>query len=211
MTQFEFFMAFYGLLLGLALAELLSGFGKLLRQRVRPDWGILTPLAGVVVFVSIVTAFSDAWSSMQNVSISFRSFMAPIGIGISLFLGALMVVPQDVAEWGSLDIYFRARRRFIFGPLIAYSLILDFALELPKSLPKGGPSAVYIVVNSIILVLLTIPAVARRTSTIVSSMIAFLALMVLIYFSGETVQQQFESLFGVTASPPLAASRPSPI
>ena len=48
MTQFEFFWAFYGLLLGLAVAELLSGFASLLRESAPPRLGVVTPLLGMM-------------------------------------------------------------------------------------------------------------------------------------------------------------------
>ena len=39
MSQFEFFMTFYSLLLGLGVAELMLGFANILRAKVRPRRG----------------------------------------------------------------------------------------------------------------------------------------------------------------------------
>ena len=67
MNQFEFFMGFYGLLLGLSVAELLLGFGNLVRAPNQPRWGVLTPLVGLLIFVQLIASFSDAWVKLQNV------------------------------------------------------------------------------------------------------------------------------------------------
>ena len=44
MSAFEFFFSFYGLILGLSVAELLGGFARTLNRNPRPRFGLLTPL-----------------------------------------------------------------------------------------------------------------------------------------------------------------------
>lgn len=47
MDQFEFFMTLYGLLLGLAVAELFGGLARVVQERTRPRIGVMIPLIGV--------------------------------------------------------------------------------------------------------------------------------------------------------------------
>ncbi|WP_431469417.1 hypothetical protein [Sphingosinithalassobacter sp. LHW66-3] len=60
MSQFEFFMTFYGLLLGLAVAELMAGFANLIGAKARPRLGLFTPLLGFTVFIQLMATFLDA-------------------------------------------------------------------------------------------------------------------------------------------------------
>ena len=53
MSDFEFFFSFYGLLLGLSVAEVAQEFSRTLRSRRRIRIGWLTPLLGVVVMLDI--------------------------------------------------------------------------------------------------------------------------------------------------------------
>ena len=44
MSAFEFFFGFYGLILGLSVVEVVTGFSKVLKQRRRIRIGYLTPM-----------------------------------------------------------------------------------------------------------------------------------------------------------------------
>lgn len=195
MSKFEFFMAFYGILLGLSVTELMSGFGNLLRLRERPRWGVVTPLAGVCVLMMIISTFADAWMSMQSVSIDVRGLLAPTLIAINLYLAALMVVPRDAADWPDLDSYFLARRRLILPPLIACFAITIIALEMPGMIAKREiPSIAYVFVNGSLIATLLIATVVRRISIIATALATFLAIMIVIYFAGLTISDLFALL-----------------
>lgn len=146
MSQFEFFMTFYGLLLGLGVAELLLGFAGLLRHRARPKLGLLTPLLGMFVFLQLMATFIDAWGRLQGVSISMEALALPTTIGVLLFFVSVIVVPRDPAEWTDLDEYFRANRRWAIGLVIAANLLV-LGYELPN-LPRTNIPA-YAAINVI--------------------------------------------------------------
>ena len=144
MSQFEFFMTFYSLLLGLAVAELLLGFANLLRHRARPKLGLLTPLLGVFVFLQLMATFIDAWSRLQGVSITMEALALPTAIGVLLFFVSVIVVPRDPDEWTDLDEYFRANRRWSIGLVIAANLLV-LGYEAPN-LPSAN-IPVYAAIN----------------------------------------------------------------
>ena len=131
MTKFEFFMTFYGLLLGLAVAELLLGFANLLRNRARPLLGLLTPLLGVVVFLQLMATFIDAWGRLQHVDLSMDGLALPTAIGVLLFFVSVIVVPREPAEWTNLDEYFYANRRWAIGLFIVANLLI-LGYEIPN-------------------------------------------------------------------------------
>ncbi|ODP37028.1 hypothetical protein [Sphingomonas turrisvirgatae] len=126
MSQFEFFMTFYSLLVGLAVAELLLGFMNLMRHRQRPRLGLLTPLLGAVVFLQLMALFIDAWTSMRTVQISMLGLAVPTLIGVATFAASVLVVPRDVEEWPDLDAYFFRNRRIVLGLLVAVNLLILF-------------------------------------------------------------------------------------
>jgi hypothetical protein len=146
MSQFEFFMTFYGLLLGLAVAELLLGFANLLRHRGRPKLGLLTPMLGVFVFLQLMATFIDAWTRLQGVSITMEGLALPTTIGVLMFFVSVIIVPRDPAEWSNLDEYFYANRRWALGLMIAANLLV-LGYEAPK-VPSANLVR-YIVVNVI--------------------------------------------------------------
>ena len=131
MSQFEFFMAFYGLLLGLGVAELLGGFANLLRQKSPPRLGLVTPLIGAIVLTEMLANFIDAWVKFQDIAITLPTLAIPTAIGLIYFVIAVIVVPRDLGEWTDLDDYMALRRRWIVGLLILANCLIA-ALEVTR-------------------------------------------------------------------------------
>jgi hypothetical protein len=179
MSQFEFFMAFYGLLLGLAAAELLGGFANLLRHRQRPVLGLLTPLLGVLAFLQVMAVFIDAWRNLQDIEISMNGLAVPTLIGIALFGLSIIVVPRDPAEWRDLDQYYFANRRWTIGLLIGANLLI--MINEPRG-EAGARLAAYVIVNVLGFGLL-IGALLLRPRRAVAACLAALALLYLSLYS----------------------------
>jgi hypothetical protein len=187
MTQFEFFMAFYGLLLGLALAELLLGFANILRHRQRPELGLLTPLLGLLVFLQLMAVFIDAWTRLQGIAIQIDSLALPTGIGVLLFFVSVIVVPRDPEDWRDLDEYFMANRRWAFGLLIAANvLVLGYEAPFVRVLIEGGRwlhFAYYIAINILAFGSLTGAMLLRPRPAVIACLVVQIALFVYV-FSG---------------------------
>jgi hypothetical protein len=60
LDRFSFFFGFYGLILGLAVTELLSGFAEFARRRRLRDLELQTALLALLVFVDICATWIDA-------------------------------------------------------------------------------------------------------------------------------------------------------
>jgi len=130
MSQFQFFMTFYGLLLGLAVAELMAGFANLIGAKARPRLGLFTPLLGFTVFIQLMATFLDAWLKLQNVAMNLVGLAIPTMIGILFFVLARTAVPRETADWPSLDAYFLAHRRWTVGMLLAINALI-WVYEFP--------------------------------------------------------------------------------
>lgn len=192
MDQFEFFFTFYGLLLGLALAELLLGFANALRERTPPKWGRYTPLLGLVVLIEISATFLDAWRKLQGIELDLPNFAVPTMIGIAYFVSAVMTVPRHIEDWETLDDYFLARRRWTIGLLVIANL-LHAATELPFVLAANGQAQLtYLAVNVFLLGAYLLALLARRRWLILTGFGGVLLFFVFIY--GEMATYIFNSI-----------------
>lgn len=185
MSPFEFFMGFYGLLLGIGLAELLLSFGRLIRARTRPKIGLLTPTLGLLVFLQIITSLIDAWLRLQHLRIDLIDMAIPILIGIAYFLAAVTVVPDDHNEWQSLDDYFFAKRIWTLGPVLAVFL-LTLGLEIPSTMRMIEEAnwlsfARYLAVNSVVLAAIAVSLLARTPRVVLATMVIHIAMLSYIY------------------------------
>ncbi|WGM29996.1 hypothetical protein [Brevundimonas sp. NIBR11] len=123
MSTFEFFFSFYGLILGLSVAVVLSGFTNTLKQRRRVRIGWLSPLLAVFVLIDIASFWIGAWGAMQDVPI--RLFVLVLGLVAagSYHVAAAMIFPDDFEAWPDLDAYFDSHKQWVMGGVITASLI----------------------------------------------------------------------------------------
>lgn len=143
MSQSEFFLAFYGLLLGLAVAELLSGFAALLRESAPPRLGVVTPLLGLLILLEMLANFVDAWGMARGLGVSLAEFVVPTFIGLLYYVAAVIIVPRQLSDWGSLDDYFDKRRKWIVGTLLLANATVSAAL-LPTWFARFGESGAWV-------------------------------------------------------------------
>jgi hypothetical protein len=121
--RFSFFFAFYGLILGLAVTELLGGFARLVRARVarvEPQ----TALLAVLTFVIIVATWIDAWETLREVKLNLAGLSAPILLATAYYLAASVVFPSDPADFDDLDSYYASRKGFVLAMLAAAELLV---------------------------------------------------------------------------------------
>jgi hypothetical protein len=125
MDQFSFFFAFYGLILGLAVAELLGGFAGMVRAHALKRLDAQTALAALLTFVLIVATWVDTFSMDRGITLSFSDLWPPILLSTFYYLAAAVIFPRDPRQFSHLRAYWAARRQFIVGMLFAAELV-DF-------------------------------------------------------------------------------------
>ena len=127
MDKFSFFFGFYGLILGLAVTELLNGLGALVRAGELRRLGWPTGLLAFFVLLVICATWIDAWDSLRNTTLDFAGLWAPLCIAILYYLAAAVTFPKNPAEWPSLDEYFFKRKRFVFSMMLAAEFVVNYS------------------------------------------------------------------------------------
>jgi hypothetical protein len=126
MDRFSLFFAFYSLILGLAITELLSGFGRFLRSHTTHKLGRQTALLAVFTFVSITATWIDAFSTLQTVNLDVESLWDPILMATFYYLAAIMVFPSSAADFERTNAYFLQHKRFVVGMLFACEVLATY-------------------------------------------------------------------------------------
>ncbi|MEW4447672.1 hypothetical protein [Qipengyuania sp. JC766] len=134
MPGFNFLFEAFILLMGLAMAEVLRGFARVLKLRARRKAGIdpgmerihigwLTPLLGLLVIVDQSTFFLHMYG--------YRDLMPFNGgtvLGILLAFGwyylvASMTFPDEPDDWPDFDVWFWQQKRFVVGGVLGVNVL----------------------------------------------------------------------------------------
>lgn len=107
MGAFEFYLAFYGLLLGLSVAEVASGLLDAIGARERIRLGRLTPLLAAFVFLDITSFWIYLWGIREHVTVDWATMFGGLVVALTYYLAAELVFPRDASEWPDLDVHYR--------------------------------------------------------------------------------------------------------
>jgi len=200
MDQFSLFFAFYSLILGLAIAEVLSGFGRYVRSHSTHKIGAQTALLALLTFVSITATWIDAFTTLRNVVLDVDSLWIPILTSTLYYLAATVVFPSNAADLNHLDEYFAERKRFAVGMLFACELLatymfLPFMIKGFHDHPESQwlfylPSHVALK-GSYIGILLS-----RTKRWNVTWMAAVIVILVFLYWDNGTIAHAIEQRYG---------------
>lgn len=128
MSAFEFFFSFYGLLLGLSVAELVGGLARVLHEKQRIRFGLLTPMLALFVAIDIATFWNQAWVIFRGAPFNTFVLLISLSIAATFYVAASVTFPRVSAEGGNeridLDDHFWAHRRLVFGCILAANLIV---------------------------------------------------------------------------------------
>ena len=134
MSAFEFFFSFYGLLLGLSVAELVGGFARLLHERHRVRFGWLTPLLAVFVALDLATFWNQAWRFFRGAPFNPALLLIGLVIAATFYVAASITFPRVTAEGVEtridLDDHFWTHRRVVFGCVLAANAMVWLLLGL---------------------------------------------------------------------------------
>ena len=130
MDAFSFVFSLFGLLMGLALAETIGGFGKALeiRHKIRVGW--LLPLLGLLITFDITAFWLIAWQHRDAIPISFISLAGGLVIFGIYYLIAQLAFPEDVELWPDLDAYYFKHRRWLMGGMYCCNLLAMAGLQV---------------------------------------------------------------------------------
>lgn len=141
MSPFELVFAMFGLLLGLAIAEVLGGFSRALKLKrgarpVRIGW--LTPLLGLFVMFDLTTFWLTAYDERDLLQANYVTLLAILLIVGIYYLAATLIFPEDPEEWPDFDDWYDRHNRLVIGGMLAANVsswIGMFVLEAMAPLP----------------------------------------------------------------------------
>lgn len=129
MDAFSFAFSLFGLLMGLALAEAIGGFGSALELRHKIRIGWLTPLLALLITFDITSFWLIAWQNRAAVPINFISLAAGLVIFGIYYLIAQLAFPDDVERWPDLDVYYFKHKRWLMGGMYTCNLLAMAGLQ----------------------------------------------------------------------------------
>lgn len=125
MSAFEMMFTLLGLLLGLAIAEILAGLSRALRllraaKPVRIGW--LTPLLGTFVMLDLVRFWLEAWTVRDQLLVDYPSLVGILVIVGLYYLAATLIFPDDPDEWPDYDAWYDRQNRIVLGGMIVANI-----------------------------------------------------------------------------------------
>ncbi len=115
---------FMGMVLGMAVSKLLTGFAQLVQHPGRYRLSAVHLLWAGSILVEMVLFWWWEFALSRLPTWTFGTFMFLIGFTISLFLLAALLFPEDIDEYGGYEAYFIRRRYWFFG-LLACTFVFD--------------------------------------------------------------------------------------
>lgn len=154
-----------GMVVGLAMSKLLTGFAGLIQHPGRYRLSAVHLLWAGSILVELVLFWWWEFQLSQLPRWSFGTFAFLIGYTITLYLMAALLFPDDIDEYGGYEAYLMRRRYWFFG-----LLALTFVLDIVDTLIKGDAhwsnlSFDYVIQVPLGFALCIIACVSTRAST----------------------------------------------
>ena len=122
MTIFEYILVLLSMVLGLAVTQLASGVGELLRSRHRVTWSLPYALWLAFSFLAIMDLWTSGWLLRNSTRWTLWSIGLLLGSALSVYLAALWLIPRDIGDEDiDLGTFLLQERRYFLGALLAYS------------------------------------------------------------------------------------------
>jgi hypothetical protein len=136
-TYFEYSAIYFGIIVGLALANILFSVHKLIEAGSRVRWGWMAPACAGYAATLAINEFWYLWARQQDMGHRTVLTWYPIAIAFALlFLMCAAALPDDAAE-GDVDLvryYIENRRRFWGFSVALHALnLLSWAIRFAVS------------------------------------------------------------------------------
>ena len=141
MSPFELVFALFGLLLGLAIAEVLGGFARVLklsrseRAKVRIGW--LTPLLGLFVILDLTSFWLLAWNMREMLQADYATLIVVLAIVGTYYVASTLIFPDDPEEWPDFDRHYDRHNRIVLGSMLAANVSVIVAAIAVAVLAPG--------------------------------------------------------------------------
>lgn len=123
MSAFEFLFSFYGLLLGLSIAELAGGFSRTWDRRRTVAIGWMGPLLALVLMLDLVSFWTNTWQVRDGISVEYFITVAAAVVALLYYFAATQVFPRD-GSTVTADDHVMAHRAGVMGAVILSNLLV---------------------------------------------------------------------------------------
>lgn len=124
MTNFEFILSLLVIILGLALAEVLNGLARVIRQRPRPRIGWATGLLATWTITETILFWRVIWRARDALPNTSPALFAGFAISALYYFAGAVVFPHSELEGTtSLDPYFDAEHKKVVGAILAANML----------------------------------------------------------------------------------------
>ena len=148
MNDFEYLLTLFGLVLGLAIAEVMSGLARTLEAgpfRRHVDVGTgdpvsvgwLTPLLGVYLLLNLIANWTATWRFREQIPIRYDALFVGLVVTAVYYLGSRMVFPREPEQWPNLDEHFLRIRRLVAGCILLGTGGANMAAAVLEGTPPG--------------------------------------------------------------------------
>lgn len=135
MSAFEYFFTLYGLILGLSVVEIISGFARLAQDRRGVRVGILVPLLAALMLLDLASFWMSAYFRLQDYTLNYAVLVIAMVLSGLYYIAASVVFPRDFAAEPDFDAFYMRHRRLVVG-ILAGTGVMAFEL-LPLLSAKG--------------------------------------------------------------------------
>lgn len=97
MSLFEFLMVLVSLIIGLGLAELLSGIAQTIRKKAEIQFYWVHSVFIVIIFLALLQSWWEIWGVRDTPAWSFIALLMMLGGPIGLFLASHLIFPEHLA------------------------------------------------------------------------------------------------------------------
>lgn len=181
MTAFEFVFPLFALLVGLSVAEMLTGLAHTLKSKRDIHVGWLTPLLGTLILINLTMFWQGSWQIRDAVTTTNASLLLVLAVGGTYFLAASMVFPSSGAEIRDLDEHFMDNRRVALLAIAACNLAYFIRIAMATNEPIG---AWWWTGNALFLALLLIAALVPERRIILAALVTLVAAHAVLLFAG---------------------------
>lgn len=170
MSSFEFLSVFISVVVGLGMANLLTGIGRLLHRhkQVRLSAAMLIWTAYVFMFMVIYWwTVVFGWQEWQNWNIVL--FLFVLSYGVVLFLMSAILYPIDGPDTWDMHEHFMSMRHWFFGSFIILVLIEIVDTTLKDHLDDFSIPYFIMIATWLINAVIGWVSTNRRTQTIIAA------------------------------------------
>lgn len=146
MQGFDLVFAMFGLVLGLAVTEVLAGFARVIKMRRKAHVGWLTPLLGLFVLIDMTTFWNTVYAHREHLHANLATLLVVLGFVGSYYLISTLIFPDDPDEWPDFDAWYDRHNRQVLGGVLGLTLALIVVTAITSAMglaikadTQGGP------------------------------------------------------------------------